>query len=460
MNQELIYQNTLDYLYSFVDYSLTKADRLAQAKFDLTRMQRLLEELGNPHHTFPSIHITGTKGKGSVTAMCTSVLRQAGYKVGMYTSPHLEDYAERIQVNGENIPHAALVSLVETMKPAIEKIKDLTTFEITTALAFLYFYQRKVDVAVVEVGLGGRLDATNVLLPEVSVITSISYDHTFVLGNTLAEIAREKGGIIKEGVPVVCAPQEKEAWDVIHEIATTHHSRLISVGKDTIGKKLQQTLDYQTVEISDFTNSELLVDNNDRFDPKKLIIQIPLLGDHQVENATVAYAALNQFRQRSLPLTDDQIIRGFPQTVWQGRFEIISRNPPVILDCAHNRESIQQLVNTLQQVFPKYKPLLIFGASEDKDIQGMFADIMPLVDEIIVTRSFHPRAIAAEKLQVLAEPYHRPIKVNENVAEALWLALERIRSDQLVVITGSIFVVAEARHAWLNDPRFLMYKSK
>ncbi|MGB9669166.1 MAG: bifunctional folylpolyglutamate synthase/dihydrofolate synthase, partial [Anaerolineales bacterium] len=199
MKLELTYQNTLDYLYSFVDYSLTKADRLAQAKFDLTRMHRLLEELGNPHHSYPSIHITGTKGKGSVTAMCTSVLREAGYRVGMYTSPHLEDYAERIQVNGENIPHAALVSFVESMKPAIEKIKDLTTFEITTALAFLYFNQKKVDVAVVEVGLGGRLDATNVLLPEVSVITSISFDHTFVLGNTLAEIAREKGGIIKEG---------------------------------------------------------------------------------------------------------------------------------------------------------------------------------------------------------------------------------------------------------------------
>ncbi|MGB9668900.1 MAG: glutamate ligase domain-containing protein, partial [Anaerolineales bacterium] len=208
----------------------------------------------------------------------------------------------------------------------------------------------------------------------------------------------------------------------------------------------------------DYINSESLINENGSIGPKKLNIQIPLLGDHQIENATVAYAALNQFRQRSLSLTDDQIIHGFPKTIWQGRFEIISRNPPVILDCAHNRESIQQLVNTLQQVFPEYKPLLIFGASEDKDIQGMFADILPLVDEIIVTRSFHPRAIAAEKLQVLAEPYHKPIRVNENVAEALWLALDRIKNDQIIVITGSIFVVAEARHAWVNDPRFKTYR--
>lgn len=460
MNPEQTYQNTLDYLYSFVDYSLTKADRLAQAKFDLSRMQRLLEELGNPHRSYPSIHITGTKGKGSVTAMCASVLQEAGYRVGMYTSPHLEDYAERIQINRENIPHEALVSLVELMKPAIEKIKDLTTFEITTALAFLYFYQQKVDVAVVEVGLGGRLDATNVLLPEVSVITSISYDHTFVLGNTLAEIAREKGGIIKKGVPVVCAPQEQEAWDVIHEIAANHHSRLISVGKNIIGRKIEQTLDYQTIEITDFINPGLLDNFNDGSEPQKINIQIPLLGDHQVENATVAYAALNQFRQRSLPITDEQIIHGFPQTIWQGRFEIISRNPPVILDCAHNRESIQQLVNTLQQVFPKRRPLLIYGASEDKDIQGMFADILPMVDEIIGTRSFHPRAISADKLLVLAEPYQKPITVNENVAEALWFALQRIKPDQLIVITGSIFVVAEARHAWLTDSRFLAYRLK
>jgi len=460
METEHVYQNTLNYLYSFVDYSLTKADRLAQAKFDLSRMQSLLAKLGNPHDTYPTIHIAGTKGKGSVTAMCASVLREAGYQVGMYTSPHLEDYAERIQVNGANIPHRTLVSLIEEIKPAVENIKDLTTFEITTALAFLYFSRRNVDVAVVEVGLGGRLDATNIIHPVVSVITSISYDHTFVLGNTLAEIAREKGGIIKEGVPVVCAPQEQEAWDVIAEIAITRHSPLISIGRDVIGKKLTQSLDFQDIEITDFLQPEFPPQTNSGMEGKRIHLQLPLLGDHQVENATVAYAALRQFQQRELPITDDQIIRGFRKTVWQGRFEILSRQPPIILDCAHNRESIQQLVKTLQQVFPGHKPVLIFGASEDKDIPGMFSDLLPQVDGVIATRSFHPRAIAAEKLLSLARPYQKPITINENISDALLSALENIKPYQLIIVTGSIFVVAEARHAWFNEERFAPYRAK
>ncbi len=457
METEQEYQNTLNYLYSFVDYSLTKADRLSQAHFDLERMRHLMQELGNPQQAYPSIHITGTKGKGSVTAMCASALHEGGYRVGMYTSPHLEDYAERIQINGENIPHSVLVTLVEELKPYIERVNGLTTFEITTSLAFLYFARMNVDVAVVEVGLGGRLDATNVIFPIVSVITSISYDHTFVLGNTLAEIAGEKGGIIKEGIPVVSAPQEQEAWEVIQKIALARHSQLISVGKDIRGQKLEQTLDYQRIEITDFFHGSLSQDIKNS-QPKRIQIRIPLLGDHQVENATVAYAALDQFRQKSLSVSDEQINRGFSHTIWPGRFEIISHQPPIVLDCAHNRESIQELVKTLQQVFPKYTPVLIFGASEDKDIQGMFADILPIVDEVIATRSFHPRAIAAEKLIEMAKPYQKTVQVNENISQALELALEKIKPHRMILVAGSIFVVAEARHAWLTQSQFDPYR--
>ncbi|MGB9672963.1 MAG: bifunctional folylpolyglutamate synthase/dihydrofolate synthase [Anaerolineales bacterium] len=451
MNSEQEYQETLNYLYSFVDYSLTKADRLAQAKFDLSRMYKLMQELGNPHQAYPSIHITGTKGKGSVTAMCTSCLQEAGYKVGMYTSPHLEDYAERIQINGENIPHETLTSLVNEIRPIVESIKDLTTFEITTAIAFLYFARSQVDVAVVEVGLGGRLDATNVLLPKVSVITSISYDHTFVLGNTLAEIAREKGGIIKNHIPLVSAPQEPEALEVLQEIASQHNSPMVLIGKDVIGKSITANLDGQTIEICDYQGG---VSNTS---PRRLQLQIPLLGEHQIENATVAYAALEQLRAQGLPIEDKNLLKGFEHTIWPGRFEVICRNPMIILDCAHNRESMQQLKQTITQFFPKQKTVLIFGASEDKDISGMFEDILPGVEKLIVTRSFHPRAISAEKLVELATPYHIATYINENVAEALWMAIQDIRADQIIVITGSIFVVAEARHAWFNEDRFHPY---
>src|SRR5215216_4371641 len=207
---ETQYNQALDYLYSFVDYSLKHISELARAEFNLDRMFALMEELGNPQAKYPIIHVAGTKGKGSVSALCASALQAAGYKTGLYTSPHLLDYVERIQVNGQPISHEQMIELVEEIKPAVAKIPKLTTFEITTALGFLAFARNDVTAAVIEVGLGGRLDATNIVTPKVSVITSLSYDHMAVLGNTLTEIAGEKAGIIKPNVPVVSAPQNEE----------------------------------------------------------------------------------------------------------------------------------------------------------------------------------------------------------------------------------------------------------
>src|ERR687898_925536 len=204
---ETQYNQALDYLYSYVDYSLKHISELAKAEFNLDRMFAIMEELGNPQETYPIIHVAGTKGKGSVAALCAAGLKAAGYRTGLYTSPHLWDYVERIQINGESISHEQLIELVEEVKPAVAKIPKLTTFEITTAIGLLAFAKNDVNAAVVEVGLGGRLDATNIVMPKVSVITSLSYDHMAVLGNTLAEIASEKAGIIKEGIPVVSAPQ-------------------------------------------------------------------------------------------------------------------------------------------------------------------------------------------------------------------------------------------------------------
>lgn len=451
MSDETDYQRTLDYLYSFVDYSLTKADRLAQANFDLSRMVELMHRLGDPHLAYPAIHITGTKGKGSVTAMCSSILRTGGYRTGMYTSPHLEDYAERIQVNGHPIPHSTLVELVERIKPQIESIPQLTTFEITTALAFLYFKEMGVDAAVIEVGLGGRLDATNIILPVVSVITSISYDHTQVLGNTLTAIATEKCGIIKPALPVVSAPQDPEAMAVIEYIARERNAPLTVVGRDILAYPIQRNINHQVAEFSLPPREDMPI-NEDAL--RKLQVILPLLGDHQVENAAVAYLAIDRFRQKALSISDNQIRDGFSKTYWPGRFEILNQNPPLILDCAHNLESCHQLRLTLQTMFPSQKVLLIFGASEDKDIDGMFNELLPFVEQAIFTKSFHPRAISPYLLEQKVKRANTPTLVIENVADAVQQALAMLSEQQVILVTGSIFVVAEARHAWLADPRF------
>ncbi|MBL0346474.1 Mur ligase family protein [Candidatus Villigracilis affinis] len=253
MNTETSYNKALDYLYSFVDYSLKHSSELAKADFNLDRMFALMESLGNPQSKYPIIHVAGTKGKGSVSALCASSLKVAGYQVGLYTSPHLLDYCERIQINGAPISHEQLVELVEEIQPYVAKVEKLTTFEITTALAFMAFAKYGVSAAVFEVGLGGRLDATNIVTPKVSVITSLSYDHMAVLGNTLALIAGEKAGIIKQGVPVVSSPQKDEAFEVLERVAKEKGAALTLVGRDVTFKLTGSSLDGQKFNLQPST---------------------------------------------------------------------------------------------------------------------------------------------------------------------------------------------------------------
>jgi dihydrofolate synthase/folylpolyglutamate synthase len=446
------YQSTLDYLYSFVDYSLTKSDRYSAINFDLARMHDLVARLDYPNRSYPVIHIAGTKGKGSVAALCQSALTNAGYRVGLYTSPHMHDYAERIQVDGKPIPHQDLIHLVEEIKPLIESISEVTTFEITTALGFLYFERQAVDVAVIEVGLGGRLDATNVVDPVVSVITSLSYDHTYLLGNTLPEIAREKAGIIKPGVPVVLSPQVDEARQVIEEIAAQRGCPLIQVGKDYPYKLVKRSLQHQTLHvwqtgIPHSTNDHSIQDGNPP-DGQPAHLEIPLAGDHQIQNAATAYAALQVFKARALPIGEDAIRKGFSSVVWPGRFEIMQLHPAVVIDAAHNRDSARILRRALDEYFPGRAAIIIFGASEDKDIEGMIAELSPRIGNVIATKSFHPRAIQAEKIVQIAHQQGRPARIIQDVADALEEALVIAGSEDLVVVTGSIFVAAGAREAW------------
>jgi dihydrofolate synthase/folylpolyglutamate synthase len=438
---EIKYHATLEYLYHFVDYSLVRNFRNSPETFDLGRMRNLAHFMGDPQEAYPIIHVAGTKGKGSVSALCASALHVAGYRVGLYTSPHLDDFAERIQLDGEPIPHAELVRLVEEQRTVLETIQNITFFEITTALAFLYFAEQKATAAVIEVGLGGRLDATNICKPCVAVITSLSYDHMALLGNTLTEIAGEKAGIIKDNIPVVLSPQKEEARAVVRQVAQQHGARLVELGKDYCFTTLSHTLDgqvfqvWQSAEVGEVKSTEL---------------EIPLLGAHQVENAATAYAALQVASKQGMALTEKQIQQGFRQVTWPGRFEVLQRDPGLVVDCAHNRDSAEKLRKTVDDYFPGKPVVLIFGASEDKDIEGMLGELLPRVEQVILVKSYHPRAADPEKLMELIQKYGKPVQIILEVPEALDEALKRGANGKLVLVTGSIFVAAGARIAWFR----------
>ena len=465
MDIESSYNKALDYLYSFVDYSLKHSSELAKAEFNLDRMYALMEELGNPQNMYPIIHVAGTKGKGSVCALCASALKAAGYKVGLYTSPHLLDFCERIQADGEPISRELLVELVEEIKPAVAKIPKLTTFEITTALGFLAFAKQGCNAAVIEVGLGGRLDATNIVMPKVSVITSLSYDHMAVLGDTLAKIAGEKAGIIKRGVPVVSSSQKDEALEILERVARLEDSSFTLVGKDikvypNIGARTFSPPNERTfsssnkrteVRVPEFESIASSLDGQslrivDDLRLSTFDLQLPLLGSHQLENAATAYAAL---KVSGLDVSDEAIQKGFAQVKWRARFEIARREPPVIFDSAHNEDSFVKLRETLDTYFPDKKAYLIFGASEDKNIPGMFAAMKPKIQRLIVTRADHPRALEEERIVELARQAEVPYEAVSPVESALRRALELSAKDGSIVLSaGSMFVTAEVMRAW------------
>jgi len=437
---QISYQEALDYIYSFVDYSRTHQANLSPENFDLSRMADFLDLLGTPHKKFPSLHIAGSKGKGSVSAFCASVLQAAGFKVGLYTSPHLKDLEERMQINKVPIPRNTLAEYVEEIKPAVDTVPKLTTFEIMTGLAFLFFARQNVDIAVIEVGLGGRLDATNIITPLVSVITSLYLDHVTILGETLEEIAAEKGGIIKPGIPVVSAPQEEKALSVIKKIAAQHDSPFIEVEEEYPYSIVSSTLDGQEFVFTKPTEDQ----------GGNLPYFIPLLGTFQVINAVTAYAALDNIKSRGFPLDEEEIKRGLETTVWPARFEIARREPPVIFDSAHNPASMRKLRETLDSFFPDLPLVLIFGISEDKQLDGMLKEILPRTSHLITTQADHPRAMDSEDLEKWAREYPCSSEAIPNVQNALSRAVQLAGNDKVVLVTGSIFVAASARIAWFN----------
>ena len=426
------YQAALGYILSFTDYEKLPAFLYTPANFDLRRMAELLQRAGNPHLTSPAIHVAGTKGKGSTAAMIASTLSAAGYRTGLYTSPHLHTFRERITIDGEMITEEEFSALTQRLQPEVDEVNrrhnygELTTFEILTALAFAFFRERRVDFQVLEVGLGGRLDATNVVTPQLSVITSISLDHAAVLGDSLAEIAREKAGIIKPGTLVVSAPQPREAQGVIEEVCHQNRAGLIVVGRGVTWRKLTSDLAGQSFEVKGKAGSYQLT--------------IPLLGGHQLENASTAVAALE-----ALGIGADDIARGLAQVRWPGRLEILRHEPLFLVDGAHNADSARRLREAIGEYLTFDRLILIAGASSDKDIAGIVGELAPLSSLIIVTRSRHPRALAPALLLEELERQGAKGEMAESVSSAVERALAIAKPGDLICATGSLFVAAEAR---------------
>jgi dihydrofolate synthase / folylpolyglutamate synthase len=445
------YQQALDYLYSFIDYSLQRNFTYETANLDLRRVIAFLELLGNPHQRYPVIHVAGTKGKGSVSAMIASALKAAGYRTGLYTSPHMIDFCERIRINGKNIDTERLAQLVDQMEDPIQQIPALTTFELMTSLGFLYFAEEQVDAAVIEVGLGGRLDATNVVDPLVSVITSLSYDHTKILGNTLAEIAMEKAGIIKPGIPFVSAPQEAEALKVLSAVAETRKSRMVLVGRDWHFAPHRRSLEGQSFYLwpaSDQEHIDRILEQAGELEWVPARFEIPLLGHHQIINAATAYAALRTASDRGLSISEDDVRSGFLAVQWPGRFQVLQKAPYVVLDSAHNRDSARKLRTALDDYFPLHRVVLLFGASEDKDIDGMLDEMLPRVDQVVVTQTIHPRAASAEKLAEKIRERGCPVESAADPASALAQALHLCAPEDVLLVAGSVFMAAAVLAEW------------
>ena len=447
-----MYKQAIDYLSSYTDYEKMPMPH-DPAFYDLRRVDELLAQLGNPHLKTRSVHITGTNGKGSVAAMVASVLTASGYTTGLYTSPHLYTWRERIRVDGELISEEELASVVEKVKPEVEAVNrratygQLTTFELLTVLAFAYFKLKEADFQVLEVGMGGRFDATSVITPEVCIITSISFDHTEVLGSSLAEITAEKAAIIKPGSLVVTSPQLDEVAQVIEEACLNCGAPLVRVGSDVTWQSLGFDLKRQLFRVKGRLGSYKL--------------SIPLLGRHQLDNTATAVAALEILAEKDFNISRDSITSGLARVSWPGRFQILSLHPPVVVDGAHNPDSARSLKQSLEQYFglltrhskearsignfqrPEFdRTVLVIGVSCDKDIAGMVSELFPLFDRVIVTRSRHPRAMAPALIKAEFAKYGVEAQVGDNVPTAVSLALAGDRD--LICVAGSLFVVGEA----------------
>lgn len=431
------YKNALDNLFSLVNYEHISGTSRKKMKLDLNRMNSLMDNLGNPHLGTPTVHIAGTKGKGSTAAMVTSVLSKQGYVTGMYTSPHLHTFLERISLNGISVTRTEFADLFSKIwdyicsKNLSNNRSEITFFEALTAMAFLCFRSRGVDFQVLEVGMGGRLDATNIVNRKVCGITPVSLDHTGVLGNDLVSVAKEKAGIVKPGCVVVAAPQEPEVRIVIDKVCSRAHAKLIVVGED---------INHSVPTVNDGGQSFVV---QGRFDDYHL--WTPLFGDYQIENACTAIGIIEVLREKGWVISHKAIVEGFRDVSWPCRMEILTRNPLIVVDGAHNPAAIRRLCQSLSGYFKYRRLILIFGASLDKDISAMTDELLHLEPLVFTVQSGHPRAASAPDLETLFNARGLKACSVSTISEALKLATEEFSPGDLILVAGSLFVAAAVR---------------
>ena len=452
------YQAALAYLYGRIDYERAVAMPYGSGELKLDRMRELLARLGNPQDRLPIVHVAGTKGKGSTSAMIAAALSAAGFRTGLFTSPHLERLEERFMVDGRPCSAAELVTLVDKLRPIVAEMDQHalagngdtcpTYFELTTAIAWLHFIERGVDIAVVEVGLGGRLDSTNVCRPQLTVITSISFDHMKQLGNTLEAIAREKAGIIKPGVPAVSGVTDEGPRREIEQICRQRGAPLVQLGRDFdfVYHPARQVDENPAWPSIDFAYAAGDGGRRDR-------VLLSLLGSHQAANAALALASLDRLVEQGWNIPEAAIRQGLTDLRWPARVEVVARRPTLVLDAAHNVASIAALVQTLRESFSARQRVLVFATTQEKQVAEMLSVLLPEFDRVVFTRYLNnPRGVPPQELAVLARRIADiPLHVCVDPASAWQTVRELAGDDDLICVTGSFFIAAEMRAVWANE---------
>ncbi len=451
------YKESIDWLFELTNYEVTKdSDNNHELqisgrnrRFDLSRVYKVLDSLGSPQDTGLIIHIAGTKGKGTTAALLYTVLTANGYNTGLFTSPHLHSIRERISVNGENLTETEFADVATTVNQVVQTHNTnnpndkITTFEALTCMAFVAFKNSKVDIQIIETGLGGRLDSTNVVNSSIVGITSISEDHTEILGETLPEIANEKLGIVKTGAHVVSSPQDSTVVPLITDFCNDQQASLTLVGKDIHVSRTSNSMLGQEFRVWGYVGDR----------PIDHALRTSLLGEYQLENAAVTIGILERVRDLGYPVAYDKILLGFNNIEWPGRFEILKETPLVIADGAHNPYSAMRLVETLATDFPDMPVQMVVGLSEDKDGSAMARELSQLAKGVIVTKSKHPRSMSTEKIEDFFWETGIPVRTESTIESAIDRAIIQTPKNGIVLITGSLFVVAEAREYLLEiDP--------
>ncbi len=449
--QLMTYAETIDYLYQMQRHGVRPG---------LARMTTLLALFEQPQHAFKSVHIAGTNGKGSTAAMVAAVLEQAGYRVGLYTSPHLLDFSERIRINQCPISHEDIIALTRRLRDKLEKTsprlaKRISFFEFTTGLAFLYFAQQAVDVAVIEVGLGGRFDATNLVKPLVASITNIEIDHEQYLGTTISEIAQEKAGIIKEAVPLISTASQPEVISIIEEMARLKKAPLAKVGRAVPAASSLASLSCPLTDPIKLSYSGL----------RDYIVEVPLLGKHQVKNTTTSLGILESLQDQGLHISENDIVEGLKKVRLEGRLEIIQKEPLILMDGAHNPAGARALGEFLEETDPEHrgKHWLISGIMADKKIADMMSPLLAWTDEFVLTRPKIDRAADPQEIGTITAALlnrqgdqEQNITIKENVNSAIAHVKSQIKPQDLLVITGSFYTVGEAKGALTGTPPSLI----